>query len=165
MANFQGDGKAIFQVFIGAIIAIVIIGIVGTAIVGQTSTSSATNVTVTAPAVNATLDLNGRTLILQNDVSEASNASNTSVGLLLQTAISSTTGLQTVQLTLNDTAVAFAGASVNVSYTFDPDGYLSNSGARAIALLILIFGALGIMVFVIVVFIKEGSLGKLMGRS
>lgn len=163
MANFQGDGKAIFKVFIGAIFALAIIGIIGTAVVGQTSTGT-NNQNVTAPAVNGTLDVNGRELITSTIVSEAGNASNVSVGLFLQTATGSN-GLRTVQLVVNDTGAAFAGATVNMQYTFNPDGYLSNSGARAITLLILIFAALGIMVFVIVIFIKDGSMGRLIGRS
>ncbi len=164
MANFQGDGKAIFQVFIGAIIAIAILTTVGNAIFTQTNELTITNVTVTAPAVNATLDLTGRTLVSQTAVVNASNGTQTNVGMFLQTG-TGTDGLNSVQLTLNDTAAAFAGVSLNVSYVFQPEGYLSNTGARAITVLILLFGSLGILVFVLVVFIKNGSLGKLMGRS
>ena len=98
-------------------------------------------------------------------VTNISDAGNTSVGLIIQTATSSTTGLRTVQLTLNDTAADYAGTPVNVTYTFEPDGYLNNSGARAMALLILIFAAIGIMIYVVVVFIQDGSMGRLMGRS
>ncbi len=164
MANFQGDQSAIFKVFVGTIITVTFLIVIANAVFTQTNTSVATNVTVTAPAVNATLDLTGRSLISETDVSEASNASNTSNGMFLQTRVG-TDGLLSVQLTLNDTASAFAGVSVNVSYTYQPEGYLADSGARAIATLILIFGALAILVFVIVIFIKEGSMGKLIGRS
>lgn len=164
MVSLQSDGKAIFKVFVGAIIAITLIAIIGTSIVGQTTTAENIE-NVTAPAVNGTLDLRGRTLILAQPVTNITDASNTSVGMIIQTAISSTTGLQTVQLTLNDTAEDYAGTPVNVTYTYEPDGYLNNGGARAMALLILIFAALGIMIFVVVVFIQDGSLGRLMGRS
>lgn len=163
MANFQGDGKAIFKVFIGAIITIAIISIVATSIVGQTTIGTHSE-NVTAPAINGTLDLRGRSLVSQTLVAEALNVTNTSAGIFLQTATGSD-GLRTVQLTLNDTAGIFAATLVNVTYTFQPDGYLSNSGARAIALLILIFGALAIMVFVVVIFIKDGSMGRLIGRG
>ncbi len=164
MVSLQSDGKAIFKVFIGAIIALAIITIIGSAIVGQTTISSIA-INVTAPEVNATLDLEGRTLVSATSVANAANASNSSVGLILQTATSITTGLRTVQLTLNDTAAEFAGTLVTTTYTAEPDGYLNNSGARAISLLILIFAALAIMIFVVVVFIKDGTLGRLMGRS
>jgi len=164
MVNFQSDGKAIFQVFVGAIIAITFMLTIGDAIFLQTNEITIVNVTVTAPAVNATLDLTGRTLVSQTAVTEASNVSNTSSGLFLQTG-TATSGLQTVQLVVNDTAAAFVGTSVNVSYIMQPDGYVSDSGARAITALILIFASLAILIFVIVVFIKNGSLGKLMGRS
>ena len=61
MANFQGDGKAIFQVFIGAIITLTLIAVIGTSIAGQITTAANSD-NVTAPAVNGTLDLIGRTL-------------------------------------------------------------------------------------------------------
>ena len=65
-------------------------------------------------------------------------------------------------MTVNDTASDFAGTSVNVTYNFRPDGYLNNSGARSVSLLIIIFAALALMVFVVAIFIKHGSMGSLM---
>ena len=164
MVNFQGDGRAIFKVFIGAIFALALIAVIANSISTQTTTDAAINVTVTAPEINETLDLTGRTLILGGDIINATNNTLTSLGMILQTGVG-TSGLQSVQLILNDTAVGFNGTSVNVSYTYQPDGYLDNSGARSIAFVTLIFSALAIMVFVIVIFIKDGSLGNLIRGS
>lgn len=161
MVNIKSDGKAILAVFIGSIIAITFMISIGDSIFVQTNEVTVVNTTVTAPAVNATLDLLGRTLVSQTAVTEASNVSNVSSGLFLQTG-TATNGLQTVQLVVNDTAGQFSGTSVNVSYVMQPDGYLAQAGARSIAALILIFGSLAIMIFVIVVFIKDGSLGEMM---
>ncbi|KKK63034.1 hypothetical protein LCGC14_2998340, partial [marine sediment metagenome] len=74
-------------------------------------------------------------------------------------------GLLSVQLVFNDTGADFEGTDINVSYTANPDGYISDSGGRSVTRLILIIGALAIVIFVIVIFIMEGSLGKLMGKT
>lgn len=163
MENFQGDSRAVFKVFIGAIIALSFMLVIGDSIFTQTNTATQGNITVTAPAINATTDLTGRTLINSINVLNATD-NTTAIGVSLQTGIG-TDGLNSVQITVNDTASAFVGASIRIAYTYEPDGYLSNSGTRAIAVLILIFGALAIMVFVIVIFIKDGSLGKMMRGS
>ncbi len=160
MTSFKMDGKAILIVFIGAIIAVTFLQTIGDSVFAQTNTATVTNVTVTAPAINATLDLTGRTLIGTGTIVNITNESSTSNGLIIQTGIG-TSGLESVQLTLNDTASGFVGTLVNVSYNYEPDGYLQESSTRSVALLIIIFGALGILIFVIIVLIKEGSLGKL----
>ncbi|KKL59488.1 hypothetical protein LCGC14_2214870 [marine sediment metagenome] len=132
----------------------------------ETNTFPATNVTVTVPAVNATTDITGRELITEIEIVNASSLGNNTavVGLFLQTG-TGTNGLLSVQLAANDTASGIVGVSVNTSYTYNPDGYVSDSGGRAITLLILIFAALAILVFVVVVFIKQGSMGELMRRG
>ncbi len=167
MVNLQSDGKAIFQVFIGTIIALVFIAVIGDSIFSQTNTLTQGNVTVTGPAINATTDLNGRTLLTVTNILNATSNNtifgNASVGgVILQTG-TGTGGINSVQIFINDTGTAFVGTSIRVAYTYEPEGYLSNSGTRAIALLITIFAALAIMVFVVVVFMKEGSMGKLIG--
>lgn len=164
MGNFQSDGSAILKVFIGAIIAIAFMAIIANSIFNQTNTLSQKNVTVTIPTAGETTDLGGRTLITSINVLNATdNLTISATNVSLQSGTSSTTGLQTVQI-LNNNA-SFNGVTARIAYSYEPDGYLNNSGARSITLLILIFGSIAIMVFVIVVFIKDGSLGKLMGRS
>lgn len=49
----------------------------------------------------------------------------------------------------------FNGTSMNVSYTTQPDGYISDSGARSVTLLIVIFAALAIAVIALAPAIKE----------
>ncbi len=165
MASIKGDGKAIFGIFIGAIIAVVFIATIADSVFTQTSTFTSTNQSVTAPAVNATLDLKGRELLSELESYNATNATRQRTdGVILQTALGSD-GLLTVQMTLNDTGADFAASPVNVSYTYNPDGYLSNGGARSIQLLVVIMAALAIVIFVIVVAVKEGSLGDLIRRG
>jgi len=162
MVNFNTDARAIFIVFIGAIITATFIGVIADSTFTETNTISRTNITVTPAAVNTTLDLEGRELLTTVSVVNSSNGSQSLIGFggSLQTGISSTTGLLSVQLILNDTAADFTSDTVNVSYTANPNGYVSDAGGRSITNLIVIFSALAIMIFAIVVFAKEGTLGK-----
>ena len=166
MGMFKTDGKAILLVFVGAIITVVLLSSVANTIVGSTTTGEILNSTIVVPAVNATTDLTGRDLITETAIVNVTNGSQdlSGQGVYLQTGTGAS-GLRTVQITTNDTGSSLAGLSVNVSYTYNPDGYISDAGSRSITLLILIFGAVAIMLYVVFQFIKYGSLGKLMARS
>lgn len=160
MANsLKGDGMAIFTIFIGAIIALVFITSFSDNIFTQTNTATAVNSSVTVSAINVSLAVAGREL---NTVTEISNATFIGLqtrGLTLATGIIG--GDQTVTLTANDTASALVGTDVNLSYDYNPDGYIDNAGGRSVTLLILIISALAIVVFVIVVMFKFGSINNL----
>lgn len=154
----------IFGIFLAALLGAVLLGTISDGTIFPTTTLSNTNETVTAPAVNATLDLTGRTLIFGLEVYNSTNVTPITVpGGILQTGVG-TNGLQSVQLTLNDTAAAYAGQPVNVSYTYQPDGYLQNSGARSLTLLIVIISALAVVV-VVIVYLFRGSLAQMMRRG
>ncbi len=162
MGMFQSDGKAILGVFIGALIALTFLGVIADSVFSQTNIITVTNVTVTGLAENVSLDLEGRDLI---ELIEIYNATNVSYNLLnngseVASGLSSTTGLQSVQLTLNNTALNYSGQLINISYTANPDGFASST-SQPVILLIVIFGALAILVFTIIMFIKEGTLGRL----
>jgi hypothetical protein len=161
MANLKSDGKMIFMIFFGVIIATVLLSSSADQVFIQTNILSISNGTSTAPAVNATLDLTGRTLVGTGIVTNATSGVTVSGGIV-QTGLSSTTGLQTIQLTLNDTASAYAAESVNVSYTYQPDGYLGNSGARGISTLIIIIGALAVLIYVIVVLYQNENFQRML---
>ncbi len=168
MADFNSDGKAIMAIFIGAIIAIVFLATIADSIFTQTNTFESINTTVTMPSINGTLDLTGREIVSTIEIYNATNASQSETtelnGSSLVTGI--TRGLNTVQLTIDDDSGArYAGSEVNISYVYLPEGYVSDSSARAVTRLITIFGALAILIFVIVVLIKNGSLGELIRRG
>lgn len=168
MGNFDTDGKAIFMVFVGAIIALVLIFVIADQVNLTTTTIEEVNTTVTANAPNVTLDVRGRQLISSINIFNTTNISQNlgeRFGASLQTGISTTSGLLSVQLVFNDTGVNFEGEEVNVSYTANPDGYISDSGGRSVTKLILIFAALAILIFTVVVFIQFGFLGELLRRK
>lgn len=168
MGIFKTDGKAILGVFVGVIIAVVFMQTIADNIWVQTNTARIDNVTIVAPAVNATRDLTGNALISAIFVNNASNASSLNAqnvgGLILQTG-TGTDGLQTVQLRTNDSALAFVGKNVNVTYTYQPDNYLDTPAARNMEILVLVMSALSVLVFAIAYFIKNGFLGELMRRG
>lgn len=159
----KGDGAAIMAVFIGAIIAATLIANIGDQVNLATSTFDKVNLTVTVGAVNSSTDLDGREVVGTPLITNGSNA-DISTQIPVVTGVG-TNGLLTVQIQPNDTSVNFVGQLVNLTYTYNPDGYINNSGGRSITLLILIFAALAIVVFVIVMFIKKGSMGELMRSS
>ncbi len=162
MGSFTTDGKAILAVFIGAIIALTFMSPIADSIFGSTNTLTVTNLTVTAPAAtspNSTLDLRGREVI--GSVIAVNNSGTVIIGTNFSFADGfASNGLRTVRITT--TSAEFAGQGLNLTYTYKPDGYQNDSAARASTLLILIMAALGLVVFVIVVFVKQGSLGDML---
>lgn len=159
----KGDGKAIFTFFVGAIIATVFLASFADSIFTQTTTFTETNTSVTVLAINTSLSMVGR------DLNTATAVSNTTFDDLIERGLIIDDGLVdsvlTVRLTANDSASALVGTVVNVTYDYNPDGYISIAGGRSIALLILIISSLAILIFAVVVFIKDGSLGEFMRNS
>lgn len=159
---FKNDGIAIIGAFIGAIICATLIGSIANQTTLETTSSYlVANSSVTAPAVNATLELTGRSLVSGISIY---NATNFTQGNQINTGLSFVThlgsdGFSSVFLSVNDTGAGFAGKSVNVSYTYIPDGSVVNvGGAAPITSLIVLFSALAIVLFVLVVFIQRGPL-------
>ncbi len=133
---------------------------VGTA----TNTGQATNVSFTMPANGSTTDLtpcgqkNTSAVVIYNytNDSDATLPANPAVRLTgnnatISQAQSSTTGYLHSQVTTFGNAVNYFGnAKVNVTCTFEPEGYITDSGGRAIASLVIVLFALGIAVIAIV---------------
>lgn len=168
MANFKGDGKAILLGFVGAIATLVLIGTIATQINLETNTFRVENQTITLGAVNVSVELTGRSLVagtqrVQNESAEAIIDYHEN-GVNVETITSATSGLRTVAITVNDTNASIASQVINVSYEYQPDGYIPTAAGRSITSLIILFAALAIVIFVIVMFIRDGSLGKLIGR-
>jgi len=165
MANsLKGDGKAIFTFFVGAIIAVVFLASFSDNIFTQTTTFQETNTTVTVLAVNTSLALEGRDLITSINVTNVTLAEDLrNTGLIIDDGL--VNSVKTVRLTANDTSSARVGELVNVTYTYNPDGFIDSAGGRSIALLIVLISALAILVFAVVTFIKDGSLGALIGKQ
>lgn len=111
---------------------------------------------ITMPASGVAIDLTGQEyisgFILMNESGNVVDAGNYTVG----ETVSNTTGVKTIYLQA-DSAEA-AGETMNVSYTYGPDGYIESSGGRALAGLIALFFALAVAIIALSPTMKSGIL-------
>ena len=161
MGSLNTDGKMIFMIFVGAIITVVMLGSIADSVFNTRNTNTQTNLTVTAPAVNGTLILPGRELVAGSTPIIRNATNEDMVALGMEVTDGFINGVQTVFLTMNDTASPSNLTAVNVTYDFNPQGYLKSQGDRSVVGLIIIMGSLAILITVIVILIKFGSLGAL----
>lgn len=158
----KSDGKMIFMIFVGAIITIVFMNVIADSIFTQTNIATVTNKTFTTAAVDSSVTLVGRQNISTITIINATNNTlDWSANFTVDT-VDSSGNLGIFLVTRNVTGVGFPTESINVTYSYEPFGYLQDSGSRSVSALILIFGALAIVVFVIVVIFKFGSLNEMM---
>ncbi len=156
----KGDGMAIIAIFVGAIIATVLLASIADDVTAQRNTIEITNISVTLDATtNVTVDLEGRELLTLLELYNTSTTTGACPSCTVATTVSTSSGLLSVTITTNDTGVQ--GTAYNVSYTANPDGYLSEGTSRNVINLVVLFGALAIFVFVIVVLFATGSLGRI----
>lgn len=159
--NLNVDGMMVFTIFVGLIITTVFIANIGDAVSDQTSLTTLTNSTFTSAAVNSSITLPGRSNTTSITVINATNASlDFSANFTVDTTNSQ--GVLGVFLVTRDvTGAGFPAEEINVSYTYQPSGFLTDTGARNVSLLIVIMSALAMVVFVIVVLWKT-SLKRLL---
>lgn len=159
MANGKfGDFKVFMAVFVGALIILAFLGSIGDSITAQTSTFTNNNLSVTLPAANNTLAIQGRELVGTMLIGNSTDL--TGIGETYDTSNKIVNGVLTVAITANDTSEA-QGTGGNVTYTFEPDGFSDTAGARSILTTSLIIFTLALLVFVIVMIMK-GSMSNLM---
>ena len=144
----------ILSVFIGVLVGAVLMtsvaSFVGTATGTGHQNDTLDGTSTTAPASGAVIDLPGQELLSTAIVVNAtSGAAVPATNYTIDEGLSATTGLKTIRYTTT-TNGNFASEAVNISYTFGPDGYIDNSGGRAIASLIVLFMALGIAVVALI---------------
>lgn len=150
--NKKGQGTmelmgTIIVVAIGVIVALVILTGALSPLIGQsTLTQTLTNDTITAAAVNSSINLEGQAVV--GSIIIANSSGTVIVGTNFTVANKQVVdGVLTSTLTTNDAGSAYAGEALNVSYTLEPEGYISSSGGRAMANLIMIFAAMAIAIF------------------
>lgn len=153
--NGQFGVGMIVMIAIAIIVAVIIIQASADNMSVLTTKNSVVNQSVTAPAAGSTSAIltgqavSGVTVIngTSGTVIPASNYTITnyvvSNGQLVST------------FTTNAGPYGFAGKSINVSYTYEPFGYDTNTGGRAVANLIILFAALAIAIVVLVPVVKE----------
>lgn len=150
----NGQITFVIILFVGLIIAASILPDIANQEELITGSFEVNNQTITVPAINASVDLTGRDLIEEiTIINETSVASVDVVGLTLQRGIG-TNGLLTVQLFANDTSSEITGNGVNVTYTYRADGFVG-TGNIAVTQLIVIFAALAMVIFAIVMLFQS----------
>lgn len=142
-------------VFIGVIISLAFFTPTGNEVTRITNTLVARNLTVTAPTTaNGSVQLSlGREVLSTIQILNQTNSSQNATALVIQTRFGND-GLLHPFLVRNDTANPFA--TVNVSYTANPDGFIDGVSG-SMANLIGLFLVLGLLVYVIVMIIKSES--------
>lgn len=113
------------------------------------------NSTITMPAANGVVELTGQEYVGTAIVTNASE-----VGTIVPTTNYTITerinsdGVKGIVLTSK--GGMWATGSVNITYTYYPDGYIDDAGGRSMALLIPIFAALAIAIVALVPALRSG---------
>ncbi len=158
----KSDGKMILMLFIGVIIAVALYSVIADSVSSGTVVSNTfTNQSVTAPAVNESLELTGRDLIGTGSVRNVTAPISVGSNITIREEVGSTGG-KSVVLHVFQNGSVFAGDTVLLTYTSVPDGAVTG-GARAIFLLVIIFGAIAVMVFAVVMLFRS-SFAELLKR-
>lgn len=127
-----------------------------------TNTVTYVNNSVTLPAVNSTVNLNGQaaySVILINATSGAVVSSN---GYTVNNYVLSN-GALTTNIKVLDAGSAYASKGVNASYTSEPFGYETNSGSRAVIGLITVFAALSIAILALMPTLRSDLMNMVRG--
>lgn len=124
----------------------------------MTNSVTATNVSVTTGANGAYVDLPGQELIgtytINNYTHSTTSGGITSAGLSISEGVSTVTGYKTVRLLTSN--ATWASKTVNVTYVYGEEGYVEDTGARAILPLIIIFFAVLLMVIALTPALRSG---------
>jgi len=157
------------QVTIGLLVVVFMMVIVGVALllpiasnVEGTRTTGVANSTITAPAADVTIEIEGSgiigTAVVINETGFTLPASNFTI-LGRQAPI--TSGVVTNTYTSTDST--HDGQSLNLSYTSEPDGFITDAGGRALIFLVIILSALAIGVIAIIPAARSGVM-EMFGR-
>lgn len=158
--NNKGETSNVVGIFVaGFMVIVVAIALfqasayqVGTA----TGTGTVVNTTLTLGAGNTSQDLVGQNLISGLTIVNWSGqvVLTNGANVTIAEGVSPRTGTLRIIATVNQGT--YANQKINVSYVYGPEGYINDSGGRAIASLILIFFALAIAVVALVPALRNG---------
>ena len=138
-------------IIVGATLLIGVAENVGTA----TSTGTLVNGSYTAPADDVTIDLAGQDIIGTPVVINGTDGVTIAAGnYTIDEGVSVTTGVKTIRYTAIGSQ--FDGETIFLNYVYGNDGYIADSGARAVTGIIVIFMALAIAVVALVPALRSG---------
>jgi hypothetical protein len=156
----------IMIVFIGVLVGVILFQTIAQDVGSSTNLITTDNLTLTVGAVSLPVDVVGQTLSGTPTVRNSTGGVGAftirdGIDYVINETVSTSTGVKTISffpLTANATS-----QDVNITYTYGPDGYIEDSGARSMALLIPIFFALSIAVVALSPTLRSELLTK-MGR-
>ena len=143
--------------FVGIIIGIALFQVVSQTVGDATNTYDMANQSVSS--VNATYSLTGQSVssvVVYNTTGDAIVSSGNYTIANNQVV----DGTLTARITVEADAI-YQGGDWEVSYTYEPDGYIDSAGGRGVALLIPIFAALAIAVLALVPAFRNGVMDLL----
>jgi hypothetical protein len=137
----------IIAIFIAVIVALVLYQSIAQTVGTSTTSGSLVNVTyLSSVSANGTVTVGGR----DNGVLSVAHAANgTVVTSLFALENNYVNNQQVIQLKTTDAAVAnkwYNGTNINITYTYNPTGYMDSSASRTTFLLVVIMAAIGIAV-------------------
>lgn len=104
------------------------------------------NQTVTFPAAGSKLILTGQELVTTFGIANTSGEGLVpATNYTWQEEVRTSDGMKGIVITAN--AGPFNSRSVNVSYTYYPDGYIDSAGGRSVASIIVLLAAIALAVF------------------
>ncbi len=160
MGTIKGDGITLIMIFVGVTIAVVFLGSIADQAFLETNSITISNSTVTPSTTgNGTLDLTGREFLSGALVTNSTTGQVMSVQNFSINTTTGASGLLTVTLTTYDQGLTNPGntsGSMNVSYVANPDGFLGGASSNII-LLTIILAALAIVIFTIVMLLKNDT--------
>jgi len=141
----QIDGVGSFLVlFIAVIVGLVLFTSISTLVGEKTVTVETVNQSVTLAAANVTNILNGQAVV-GGTITMVNATGNETVAAAQYSVGSNQVVNGVLESTVTMIEADYASTPVLITYTYEPDGYMSGS-SRSIALLIPIFAALAILV-------------------
>ena len=152
------------QAGVGVFIMVTVVIIVGLVILGQvsftnigtmTKTVNVVNGSVTAPAYGAVTYLNGQAARDIVVINATSNTIIPSTNYTVTNYVNVNGELKTVFNASGNSNLGWYGKSINVTYTYEPYGYDTNSGNRSVIALVAIFAALAVAVIALVPVLRE----------
>ena len=154
MKNKKGQGNIalIIMVAIACIVGLIIIQLSAQYVGDSTTIHTWTEKTITLGSGTYTDIAGAQTLIGTYTLKNATNS--TWLGSTINEANLSVVervgddGQKTLAIQIKDTR--WASTNINISGDYGSDGYVESSGGRSVALVIVIFAALGVVVFALI---------------
>ena len=143
---------ALIGVLVGVTLFITISQTIGSSTATVEAGVNSANLSITIPAASTTIDVTGQDLLTTPVVYMQPNGSLIGAGnYTIDEGVSTSTGVKSIQYeSASGVDAGLVGLTANITVDYGPDGYIDDSGARSVALIIPIFAALAIAIVALV---------------